>query len=544
MSLLAKLFGRQKKKSTAPSPSKDLEYTTFSAQFPPPEWNWYQQQQDKHHRTERWVTDQMVKSRTWHHMPQRPGCAANGQGKTDQTIGGPLRQRSATLAVTGSHHFRLEKLPPSSRETWRLEADGNSETPAIDSKQVHNMETRMETNDKPRHKSPPPSFLAEDAGNIQYPVYPMQSTPIMSNNPHISRPPNDCPGKHPHQSNRSDNPTLSANSYNNFSKKAYKAKKKLQKLREHHTDYYGNDISIEYKGKMLGYSRDSGVNCIGQAPLKSAPEAIGQSVAKQKVSTENVPNDFAMPEDRLHNGYGAALGKSNSLRQRSQHKHSGHKYQRHSNIYENIPATFVNDNPEPVITEHNTENKADEKNYPDIIQRAPSIGSDSQGGKSSVQGSSEKSFNTVIAVKALVHSGPMEHLVKETKDLNLGDSGFSSPRFAEGSSGVVNANFMKSREKSVIQNHLKNSNKENIDGEHANNKNLWTQPFDPAASQNNGQLESPLNNQNYRSNSKQKTHPELIYQGSQNDLQGQGQKEAYNGRKFDFNADYEVVGVV
>ena len=68
-SLLSKLFGRNKKKVGGSESSscngEGPEYATFSAQFPPPEWEWYQAH-------EQGLRQGVPKTQTWHHFGSIP----------------------------------------------------------------------------------------------------------------------------------------------------------------------------------------------------------------------------------------------------------------------------------------------------------------------------------------------------------------------------------------------------------------------------------------------------------------------------------------
>ena len=76
-SLLSKLFGRNKKKvggsESSSSNGEGPEYATFSAQFPPPEWEWYQAH-------EQGLRQGVPKTQTWHHFGSIPQEAEEVSG--------------------------------------------------------------------------------------------------------------------------------------------------------------------------------------------------------------------------------------------------------------------------------------------------------------------------------------------------------------------------------------------------------------------------------------------------------------------------------
>lgn len=74
-SLFTKIFGRGKSRRSAtidegeetPAPT-ETEYATFSAQFPPPEWAWYENQT---HMLAGKAAGVMPRAHTWHHIQVR-----------------------------------------------------------------------------------------------------------------------------------------------------------------------------------------------------------------------------------------------------------------------------------------------------------------------------------------------------------------------------------------------------------------------------------------------------------------------------------------
>ena len=318
MSLFAKLFGRNKKK--APEPTKPtVEYATFSAQFPPPEWTWYQQQLEKHIRTETWVQQQVVKSGTWHHFQNiqqdiEVNCHAVSERGTTPAAGSyrcpnPVAFKQETR-MPDDVHFKRDLKRHSGRNKTKLKdkpamvisnrqrekgfvpeqlteciANGvPGETPGH----------RLRLSSLPTRLSPPGAVEIPHSDSVH---------PMFSSTPRWTGPYLESQGES-HIDNTIDQ--LHADATDPYIKKNSVRKSHRSKRRSHHElhstfnpTYQSEDISSEYQGRLpkknstIGVSRDSGVNCIGLEPKHH--EVKGHRVKSQKpVSFKETALDFDM----------------------------------------------------------------------------------------------------------------------------------------------------------------------------------------------------------------------------------------------------------
>ena len=89
--MISKIFGRKKKSAPTPKePVKEVESATFSAQFPPPEWVWYREQEDKKQRIQKWVQ-------------QVPPKHVHGQISNESTYGKHIHPHAVPY---GHHNFQ------------------------------------------------------------------------------------------------------------------------------------------------------------------------------------------------------------------------------------------------------------------------------------------------------------------------------------------------------------------------------------------------------------------------------------------------------
>ncbi|XP_029651203.1 uncharacterized protein LOC115224440 isoform X2 [Octopus sinensis] len=424
--LFSKLFGRYKKKA---SPNKEVEYATFSAQFPPPEWQWYQQQLEKQRRTEEWISDQQVtKSNTWHYLYTVQDT--NVVGKSGLATG-PTSSKLKSATVPP-----IVTLPPYSCEPMCSEQASPKETAHYNSKLGKEQELQANVNrwsvvvDEPNsfEKQPPDGTKHHSQ---QSPCY--EGLANEASSKHRSNQHHKCPRKSTSKtSSLRTNNAACEHGHDAAQQKISKQRKRLERY-SYCEDYYGNDISIEYKGKlpnkysMYAYSRDSGVNCIGLSSgfAEDMKVDLSQTThSKQEIEPSRISK-------KVHRAYKKRSGMKH-------HRHHSRKNVR-SNLYDSNENCAV-DIPTATIAEEFPETCS----YLDSSQlfdnsyhhhhhhhhhhnSLTGSGRDSTetGQKLAAGESSEQSFNTVIPNSGTHHDCPMENLVHETRELNLRDNNHS-----------------------------------------------------------------------------------------------------------------------
>lgn len=290
MSLFSKIFGRNKKKQPPPETKKPpVEYATFSAQFPPPEWMWYQKQLDRQLRTENWVQQQMTKSGTWHHYLR---SMAGNSPTTSLHMGAnsiPATLPNTQTNQTGTYNHISDKS--SARKTNRKShkhkdrvpigtEDNREENLNIDKKHTYKNsmgQTNIRLSSLPMRLSPTGETL--HSNYTSHPIF--NSTPRFNTIPEHHR-----LDKASTQIDADHRDKLAKNEKerSRSSRKAHKMKRKnhhdrhssylpmtrhISGMSDHTAAEPGNDISSEFQGQLphksatLGRSHSSGVNCIG-----------------------------------------------------------------------------------------------------------------------------------------------------------------------------------------------------------------------------------------------------------------------------------------
>ena len=329
-SLLNKLFGRGKSNkrssSTEEGPSsnksEEKEYATFSAQFPPPDWQLYEQQvQSALH------NGHMSRNATWQRMKSPvflPETDANDSYECPVHTAKPLpphfngfledsmkctlpRQRSTSSTSSQSSSYQEIPGSPSKKQEYmdnivKPRSRANKKHTRRQASDRHSRLTPHEELDvRPKVLSSKPDDVTEntylDLTETAGPVK-QEAEAVPTENPFGA--------KHRHRTNQKS--------------------RIFKKYREMYCASFPNDTTSEYIGKLpskeTGYSmsRDSGVNCVGlnQGEGVKVVTKVSETVEEtQKISPPNPPplnNQTQQPPPKQHQHQQQQVLELNNLR--------------------------------------------------------------------------------------------------------------------------------------------------------------------------------------------------------------------------------------
>ena len=303
---------------TGSTSSKEKVYATFSAQFPPPEWLWYQQQIEKQKRTQNWVTQQVKASagtgvtcrpptgargpsarkslmalNQQPHMEYMPMSAINHMAERKLASGDGTNE----VALTHKAHLRSDNLydghrhyPSSSRQRHHRKTHESHRTKGSEYDVIDPSDVTPMLDSHPYHSVSGLSPVAADDERsyvklIEHPkLGPLHSTPRCESHHHADR---NTYGIDGHEAkDRIHGPS-------DASQKRRSRRSRRRTNRGYSIYGSGNDISYEYKGYLPKknssrvQSRDSGVNCVGTA----AANADKENKRKENGVYENMPRD-------------------------------------------------------------------------------------------------------------------------------------------------------------------------------------------------------------------------------------------------------------
>ncbi|XP_063445025.1 storkhead-box protein 2-like isoform X2 [Mytilus trossulus] len=470
-SLLSKLFGKKKKtdevkhkkteevkhKCKEPETKDTKKYATFSGQFPPPEWMWYQDQCKKHERTNKWVTQQtgmvqMSHGPISHNKIHRPTFEMKNLHQCNS-----ISPVTLLTAVSSSKHHKshkqTHKVSPSEKAhtyheiesfTGKMcnkakkmqrphcvqEMSPEARFLPIQESREKNPDIRVRRSKSHNRKSNRHSVdvgllrrqhahreLQQDIQNEQSRVMGEQSrvmgeqsrvmgeqSRVMGMSPMYSSTPRDVDKRFIQPSGEyvdmCSSPVL---------REVNRTDHRSHRRRSKHYKRIENDINYEHHGALprkhsnIAMSRDSGVNCVG---LSNPSENNNVFCYNQLMDYENVKSN------NLH--------KSWEMQVNTQHNHELKKNEIVciAEINACVPehSDYVEINSIEMARSVPSEVNEDTKENQPFSNRSDDIG---------LMDSSEQSYDTVIYNKRV------QDVSKETENLTLGDSGFYSPRVSE-----------------------------------------------------------------------------------------------------------------